>query len=412
MGMQEWLAARGENRRLRNAAKLELRNDLVRRYRSLRQKVSVEDGILRNWSEERRNWFWNLAPDQRAALLSYEAVLGQEVRRRTVLIGAGAAGAVLAVGAGVVINIDQITGQRKEERESDIQTHLEVLDICRNWFHPEKGDKAKELFFATAGIGIGNSYDAAKAMGVEGLGLNPDEKATPMTYLVTSVEGKKIPEVAECIQKAAEMGEALSLYGQSNGSVVILEALNYLKQKGIVIPVKRLIINCSPFDFNDAQQNYLSKLFGKLLVYSGYKPGDISQFFYQLKEEANIDWRHIYNDLLGKIEDAWHDAANGGPLASWVADLRILINSDLKHADLSDIITKDTEVLLLKSDRDGVVDDKAIGKYQEKLGPGPKGYGAKVSVAILPNDAGHADITAAGQAAHPWLNRTNFALAE
>lgn len=330
------------------------------------------------------------------------------IKRRTLLKGAIAAG-VVAIGATskigeFLVALDQRSRKDYENNES---THLEILEICREWFRPEEGDKSAELFFTSPGIGIGNGYDAAREMYTKAFEPS-NEKTTPMAYLITSPEGKKIPEVADVLLEAAAMGEDLSLYGQSNGTIVLFEALKYLKEvKNITLPIKRLIINCSPFDFEDAKQSYIEKLLGKLLVYSGYEPGALGKFLVQFKERwGQITWKQFVGSMLTVIEDAWKEAKNGGPIAPWVTDLRILVNSDLNNYDLSGILTEDTEVLFLYSEHDTVVyNGNSIGKYKEKfMSHGVKKE--KITVKPLPNGAGHADIAAGGEAARSWIQRT------
>lgn len=330
------------------------------------------------------------------------------IKRRTLLRAAAATTVVALGGAGkageFLIKLDQLTRKHYENSEP---THLEILEHCREWFHPEEGHKSSELFFTSPGIGIGNGYDAAREMYTKALQPS-EEKITPMAYLITSPEGKKIPEVADVLLEAAAMGEDLSLYGQSNGTIVLFEALRYLKEvKNVTLPIKRLIINCSPFDFEDAKQSYIEKLLGKLLVYSGYEPGALGKFMVQFKERwGEINLKQFVGSMLTVIEDAWKEAKDGGPIAPWVTDLRILVNSELNSYDLSGILTEDTEVLFLYSEHDGVVyNGRAISKYRDKF----RRHGVKnekITVKPLPNGAGHADIAAGGEAARPWIERT------
>jgi hypothetical protein len=233
----------------------------------------------------------------------------------------------------------------------------------------------------------------------------PEEKTTPMSFLVSSLKGKTIPEVAELIEQAAEKSGSLSFYGQSNGSVVVLEALNYLKHRKEnpkTIPINRFILNCSPFDFSDAKVNHIEEWLSKFLVGTKYTPGTIGQFLYLLRDNWTIDRQHLFESFLESVQESWDDAQEGEPPDPWIADLRILIGSRLSQHNFKGILTKDTKMLFLRSDNDEVVEnDPAVGKFENLA----KKYGAEFTIQNMPPGTRHADSVAGSKKAQPWIQR-------
>lgn len=321
-------------------------------------------------------------------------------------VGIGVVGGASKL-AELFVAVDQ---QTRKDNDQNAPTRLEIVDACRSWFPPKQGEKVPgELVITVPGLGIVNGIYPADQMAIEGFNVN-EERTSPMTYLISSLEGKKIEEVADIIQAIveSEVSEGLSFYGQSNGSIVILEALHYLKkEREIVVPVKRLILNCSPYDYDDVQEGGLEKFFGRIFANSQYKPGALSKFLFQMRENQRIDRGRLFGSIFEAARDSWHEATEGEPPDPWKADLRILINSRLDDYDLSGIITEDTQVLFTYSEHDDVVrNSNSSRRYRDKF----RRSGLKdenFTEVPLPDGAGHADPRGSGIAARPWIERTS-----
>ncbi len=349
--------------------------------------------------------FWEAPEDARLARLTYEISQRKGIKRRAVVGGGLVLLGALVLAAKGYINLDEETRdqqtRKEKERGQDAPTRLEVLEECRKWFPPKDGEpKPDESFLTFGGLGCVDSEFHARPMYIEGFS-GQQEKTTPMSYLVASLEGKTIPEVADIIKAAAKESGSLSYYGQSNGSIVVLEALNYLKEeKKVIIPVNRFILNCSPFDFGDAKVNYVEEWLSKFLVGTSYSPGTLSQFLYLLRENWSIDRENLFDSFLKSIEKSWNRAQAGEPPGPWIADLRILIRSRLNEHNFEGILTKNTKMLFLQSDNDDVVyNSPAIGKFAGLA----KKYGTEFTVKPLPPGTRHGDSEKGGIAAEPWV---------
>gem|GEM_PF-6280456 len=360
---------------------------------------------MAGWSQDAIDAHWPKSPEEKLENLTNELNRKRGVTREVVLKGMLGAGFLAALAAEGVVDFDQWSrGQqdRKEkEKGEDKPTRLEVLDECRKWFPPKAGTpKPDESFITLGGLGCVDSQYHARPMYKEGFSLE-EEETTPMSYLVASLKGKTIPEVADIIEAATKESGSLSFYGQSNGAVAVLEALHYLKdKKKIVIPVNRFIVNCSPFDFGDAKVNYIEEWLSKFLVGTNYEPGMIGQFLYLLRDNWTIEKERIFDSFLESVEKSWDRTQKGEPPGPWIADLRILIHSRLNEHNFEGILTKKTKMLYIQSDSDNVVyNNPAIGKYEALA----EKYGFELTVKSLPPGTGHGDSEKGGIVAEPWV---------
>lgn len=365
------------------------------------------DGALAKMTQEERDAHWKKPEDERIEELTNEVNRLKGVKREVVVKGLAGASALGFLAANGLIFLDQRTRDQRTRKDSesgrDTPSRLEVLDEWKDWYPPKDGEPLpNESILTFGGLGCVNSWSHAHPMAVEGFGL-PQESTTPMSFLVSSLKGKKIPEIADLIEQAAEKSGSLSFYGQSNGSVVILEALRYLKEKkNVVIPINRFILNCSPFGFGDAKVNYIEEYLSKFLVGTNYTPGTIGQFLWLLRENWTIDRAHLFDSLLDAVEKSWERAQEGEPPGPWIADLRTLVRSRLDEYDFEGIITKNTKMLFLSSDNDDIVyNESSIPRFRALA----EKYGAEFTVEDMPPGTRHADSVVGSKKAKPWIRR-------
>ena len=359
-----------------------------------------QDAELARMPQVRLDEMWQWAADVREAYLSDQARHRRGVRRRKMLGWTVGIGTGLYLAANGLIKADI---RSAKEHWGETQTRILRLDDCASWFPLDNPPiRPDEACITVGGLGCVSSYPHAKPMGDIAFDLRKQE-TTPMSYLVTSNQGKSPEDLAKILIKESQTSKSLSFYGQSNGGPTILEALHLAKANhDVTIPVKRLILNCSPFNFDDARENFVVKAMARIIS-QDYRGGVYSKFLYQFWDKYISQNPLFISRIKEAAIESIREATNESP-APWLSDLYNLCHVDLDHYDFTDIITPDTEILYLMSPEDDVVRNNwAAAKYAELAGK----YGAKFSTRMMAPGTKHGDSVRGSETAKPWVRQTS-----
>jgi hypothetical protein len=235
--------------------------------------------------------------------------------------------------------------------------------------------------------GLGHQSSRDEAAQFARLALH---NAQPMGYFDYANNYLTTESLAPLVSQYARQLGSLSVYGDSLGGPVVLEAARLAR-----VPLRHIVLNCSPFDIDDAWQASEAQLVARLDPHGGF----LGEVAYNLLGSSSYD-------IAKDGEDAIKETIYGIPPSLWTAQLALLTKLDIasnrKDYQQHGIITPDTKVLFCAPQNlqsDGLVNDAAAAqKYRAFF----QSFGATFDYVAMPK-AGHADTLAAAQYAVRWL---------
>lgn len=266
----------------------------------------------------------------------------------------------------------------------DTETSLQLLE--------EDGRlPAAEGWLVVPGLGNQNGETMARQFKSQ----LPWERKSPVAYFNYANQGYTRGEIASKALIYASRLKAMSIYGHSMGGVTALDAI-----RGLETPISRIVLNCAPFDIDDARDGFAGKVLGRVADALHLDGGPLTTYTGTVVTDTRRDGFR-FDNFLKAAEQTLH----GSPPKLQVSQMKHLASFNLNQglSDFKGCITPSTQVLYIAPAH--LLDDKTVDNLPafHKWSTYFENFGTNVETLSVPN-MGHADTRMAAIEAKYWLN--------
>lgn len=266
----------------------------------------------------------------------------------------------------------------------DTDTELKILNGNLTYLYSDTG------WLVVPGFGSRNGKGMAKHLSAA-LGVD-----RPLAYFDYSTAGIDVVDLTRKITDYSLPFNNISLYGHSMGGPSALHAMRRTK-----VPINRILLNCSPFDMEDARHGELAHPVAQLAKSMDFEGDFASTYLGTVKNDVS---RRGLASIFKDVYSAVQETADGPSPKLLVNQLKLLDDIHLfrNWRQFRPIINRNTQVLYaspLNPDHDRTVNTlQAYEKWSEFFG----NFKVEVQYLGVP-DVEHANTPRTLIAAKPWL---------
>lgn len=252
---------------------------------------------------------------------------------------------------------------------------------------------AAEGWAVAPGFGIQDGRNIARQWAVNLLG-------EPVAGLGYPNTGIKLSGIRDKLDAYYQTLDSMSVYLHSLGGLMVMSAMRGSRQ-----PFKRIVLNCSPFDADDAKKINQALMVHQLHQWTGYEGGPVGAYV----ANATVDvYRKGGGNLLSSLLNAVQQTRRQASPRLFVSEINLLCDTDLNQSprDFYRLIVSGYTQAVFCAPADlsadtTVKDSQAFGKWHAWFDR----HGVELGYLRVPH-AGHADTIRTASAIVPWLAKT------